>query len=33
VSRFLPEIEAATVLELDSPDDPAEEEAERYAAE
>ena len=30
--EVLPEIEAATVLELDSPDDPADEESERYAA-
>ena len=30
--EVLPEIEAATVLELDSPDDPGDEESERYAA-
>jgi hypothetical protein len=30
--EVLPEIEAVTVLELDSPKEPADEEPERYAA-
>jgi DNA recombination protein RmuC len=31
--ELLPEVEAVTILELDSPEEPADEEPERYAAE